>query len=279
MPPSSPAKDHLCVNQGNAAKGIYPVFYPCSSVWTPVLMPRSYSCPDKVSYITILRGLLALSRLATGMELSGMLPSQTHSSHVHKAFQTFSRWLSKSHWNAVANQEMVHSGWKWSRKDTAWSFWGFQAMITLILGHGSSCSRFPPCQHKSARPRQIPSPSERPYRQRRMCWDHLILFGLDGTIDFSLSFREKWPEHLFQKVVWPPVDWGITGTQVPARLSAPGAVCLLKPDGCICLGRKWRTNSVCSTVWAFLRSFCVISCPSLCPEATRHWLKQHALKS
>lgn len=63
-----------------------------------------------------------------------------------------------------------------SHKDTAWRFWGFPEIITLILGHGSSSSRFPPCQHKSARPHQIHSPA--PERLCRMCWNHLILLGL-----------------------------------------------------------------------------------------------------
>lgn len=173
----------------------------------------------------------------------------------------------------------MNGGTPSSHKDTAWRFWGFPEIITLILGHRSSCSRFPPCQHKSARPHQIHSPA--PERQRRMCWNHLILFGLYGTIDFSLSFREKWPQPLFQKVsgsvVWPPVDWGITGTQLPARLSAPDVVCLRKADGSMCLGWTSRRNCVSSTFGAFLKSFCVISCPSLCPEVTfaRYWIKQH----
>lgn len=157
-----------------------------------------------------------------------------------------------------------------SHKDTAWRFWGLPEIITLILGHGSSSSRFPPCQHKSARPHQIHSPA--PERLCRMCWNHLILLGLYGTIDCSHSFREKWPQPLFQKVggcvLWPPVDWGIT--QLPARLSAPDQVCLRKADGSICLGWKSRRNCVSSTFW-------VISCPSLCPEETfaRYWIKQH----
>lgn len=167
--------------------------------------------------------------------------------------------------------------------------WGYPEIITLVLGHGSSCSRFPPCQHKSARPHQIRTPaSERLCRQRRMCWNHLILFGLYGTIDFSLSFREKWPQPLFQKVsgsvVWSPVDWGITGTQLPARLSAPDVVCLRKADErlfSIRLGWKSRRNCVSSTFWALLKCFCLISCPSLCPEVTfaRYWIEQHALIS
>lgn len=97
------AFDHLHISEMMATNGINPFYmhvkeseqpFECH-VHTPILI----RC-----VITILRGLLPLSRLAMGMELSCMLLCETHSSHVRK---TFSHWLLKRDWGAEASLEMV----------------------------------------------------------------------------------------------------------------------------------------------------------------------------
>lgn len=75
---------HLHISEIMSTNGIHPFYMHVKEseqpfewhVHTPILI----RC-----VITILRGLLPLSRLAMGMELSCMLLCETHSSHVRKA--------------------------------------------------------------------------------------------------------------------------------------------------------------------------------------------------